>query len=81
MITDWGDDDLMLCQITSKDKFDGMEVSLMAANFVNGNLPVNSDIRPNKIFTVSKSDIICSVGKISKKKYQEVISKLIVLVS
>ncbi|HRB19189.1 MAG TPA: type II toxin-antitoxin system PemK/MazF family toxin [Chitinophagales bacterium] len=80
VIADWGKEDIMLCQITSKAKHDGFEVELKSSDFENGGLPIDSHIRPNKIFTATKTDIIYTAGKINPKKYQEVINKLIHLV-
>ena len=51
VIADWGVDDIILCQITSKLKLDGYEIKLEASDFESGKLPVESHIRPNKIFT------------------------------
>lgn len=80
VIADWGNDDVMLCQITSKAKFDGIEIPLSSGDFETGNLPVNSNIRPNKIFTASKTTIIRTAGKIRKEKYQKVIERLTSLI-
>lgn len=80
VIAEWGGDDIMLCQITSKAKFDGLEVNLAATDFESGGLPVNSNIRPNKIFTADKKSVISHAGSLSQKKYKEVteaITKLI----
>jgi mRNA interferase MazF len=58
VIADWGSDDIMLCQITSKLKHDGYEIELKDSDFENGKLPLESNIRPNKIFTASRNNII-----------------------
>jgi mRNA interferase MazF len=80
VIADWGGEDVILCQITSKSKFDGIEIPLEEDDFDSGNLPVSSNIRPNKIFTADKRTIVGQAGHISSAKYDsvvKVISKLI----
>jgi len=48
-------DDIVVCQITSKSKSDPFALSLEAADFISGGLPIASFIRPNKIFTSENS--------------------------
>lgn len=81
VIADWGGDDVMLCQITSKLKSDGFEVNLASADFSSGILPVESNIRPNKIFTADKKTILSVAGSITDKKYQEVVKMVLQLIS
>ncbi|MBS1684532.1 MAG: type II toxin-antitoxin system PemK/MazF family toxin [Bacteroidetes bacterium] len=76
VIADWGGDDLILCQITSKSKNDGYEVELDPSGFTFGNLPVISNIRPNKIFTAARTTILTTRGHISDQKYRQVYQKL-----
>lgn len=73
VIADWGGEDVMLCQITSKMKRDGIGISLDARDFESGKLPVPSNIRPNKIFTADKQTIVGVAGRISDRKYESVI--------
>lgn len=80
VIADWGGDDIMLCQITSKSKFDGVEVSLEKDDFITGKLPVSSNIRPNKIFTADKSTIVGTAGQVSIAKYDQVVQAVIKLI-
>lgn len=81
VIADWGSEDVMLCQITSKTKSDGYEVNLSDTDFSSGMLPVQSNIRPNKLFTADKKSIISVAGKISDKKFREVVSQIVNLIS
>lgn len=76
VIADWGGDDVVLCQITTKTKADGFEVSLDANEFENGSLPIPSNIRPNKIFTAEKATLLSVKGTISETKYKEVYAVL-----
>ena len=80
VIADWGGDDIMLCQITSQAKRDGMEIPLQAADFSNGRLPIASHIRPNKIFTADRRIIRYVAGKIDEGKYREVAQRIVELV-
>lgn len=81
IVADWGGSDVMLCQITSQAKRDGLEVTLHADDFMSGKLPVSSHIRPNKIFTAERSLILYVAGKVRADKYQQVVREIVGLVS
>ena len=81
VIADWGGEDVICCQITSKLKNDSFEVTLNNSDFEKGSLPVNSNIRPNKIFTAHKSSILRSAGTVSQKKYDEVVEAIAKLIA
>ena len=81
VIADPGGSDVVLCQITSKAKYDGMEVSLFAADFVTGGLPVASNIRPNKLFTADRATLVGVAGTINSVRYQEVVRNIVALIS
>ncbi|MEP7127925.1 MAG: type II toxin-antitoxin system PemK/MazF family toxin [Chitinophagales bacterium] len=81
VIADWGGSDVMLCQITSKIKFDGHEVGLTANDFEEGKLPLDSNVRPNKIFTAHKNSILSVNGTITEGKYNEVVLQIVRLIS
>jgi mRNA interferase MazF len=70
-------DDVILCQITSKNVSDSYAVSLISSDFAEGKLPKNSNIRPNRLFTAESSIILYRAGKLKPKKLQEVTSKII----
>jgi mRNA interferase MazF len=53
-------DDLILCQITSKPYASSNALTLKSADFKSGHLPIDSYIRPDKLFT---SDISV-IGKV-----------------
>jgi mRNA interferase MazF len=80
VIADWGGDDIMLCQITSQAKRDGLEIPLQAMDFTHGCLPINSHIRPNKIFTAHRRIIRYVAGQIDDRKYGEVAQRIVELV-
>ena len=71
----------MLCQITSQGKSDGQEIGLSSSDFSSGNLPIESNIRPNKIFTADKRIILSVAGHIGKTKYNEVVKGITTLIS
>ena len=43
-------------------------IPLISTDFVNGSLPVASNIRPGQIFTADKNIVIKKAGSISKNK-------------
>ena len=67
-------EDLILCQITSKARFDGYSIPMTAEDFASGGLPLESFIRPNRLFTVSQRVIVRSVGRIKQEKLGEVLA-------
>lgn len=73
-------DDIILCQITSQNTKDKYSISLRKIDFVLGDLSVNSNIRPNRIFTADKSIILYKVGSIKENKIKEVIQKIVDIV-
>ena len=65
-------EDILLCQITSQDVKDQFSISLNQSDFLSGGLPKKSNIRPNRIFTASKSIILYKAGLVSSSKQTEV---------
>ncbi|WP_421907854.1 type II toxin-antitoxin system PemK/MazF family toxin [Methanolacinia petrolearia] len=65
-------DDLILCQITSRNRNDNYSVPLSDSDFVEGAIKVKSVIRPNRIFTAEKSIILYRIGKVNPAKAGEV---------
>lgn len=64
-------DDIILCQITSKTYSSSCPVQLQTVDFVDGGLPVDSYIRPDKLFTADISVISNVYGNITRKKIRE----------
>ncbi|MBV6404373.1 MAG: hypothetical protein GFGODING_01123 [Flavobacteriales bacterium] len=81
VVADWGGDDIILCQITSQSKRDGLEVPLSETDFDTGRLPIPSHIRPNKIFTPDRRIIRTVAGKVSDTKYRQVVTRITALIS
>ena len=65
-------DDLILCQITSKDHPDPYQIRLNISDFEKGNLNINSFIKPSILFTVRNSIILYKAGKVKENKIKEV---------
>ncbi len=55
------DDDLILCQITSRKISDGYSIQLDESDFEQGSLKQLSNIRPNRIFTADKTSFFINV--------------------
>ena len=66
------DDDIVLCQVTSKDKGDKLAIELGIDDFLEGGLTRVSYIRPSRIFTAEKSIIQYKAGSIKKEKSDQV---------
>ena len=66
------DDDIIMCQITSKARRDKYAVQLDPTDFVHGRLNVSSNIRPNKLFTGNKKIVQYKIGSLKMKKIKEV---------
>ena len=74
-------DDVILCQITSQTIKDKYSVAIKKTDFVSGSLSVNSNVRPNRIFTADKSIILYKVGSIKENKIKEIVQKIVEIVS
>ncbi len=52
VVADLTGDDIIICLITSQNAKDNYAISLASDNLANGQLKQNSNIRPNKLFTI-----------------------------
>src|SRR5687768_11849871 len=68
--------DVILCQITSQAMSDSYAVPLIERDFTSGGLRQISNVRPNRLFTAENSIILYRAGTISVAKMQEVLTKL-----
>jgi mRNA interferase MazF len=73
VLADLQGDDIILCQITSKNTKDSYAIALDNSDLVSGSLSVASNIRPNRLFTADKKIIAYALGRISQNKYQGVV--------
>lgn len=69
-------DDLILCQITSKAYSSSKPIKLTSADFVKGSLPIDSYIRPDKLFTTDASIISRTYGELNTVKTNEVLAAI-----
>lgn len=74
-------DDLIVCQITTVTRTDSYAIPLTATDFATGSLPHPSIIRTNRLFTADSRLVIRTAGALSQSKLQEVITKLVVLLT
>lgn len=79
VIADWGGADVMLCQITSQTKADGLEIPLVQGDFETGGLPIASNIRPNKIFTADRRIVLRIAGRLNAMKHARVAEAIVAL--
>ena len=73
-------DDVILCQITSQVLKDTYAVSLKSPDFIQGELSLDSNIRPNRLFTADKKIILYKIGSVNNEKLTEVTDRLIEIV-
>jgi mRNA interferase MazF len=69
--------DLIVAQITTKQRNDDYQVVLSQKDLTQGALKVNSFIRPNKILSIRSSIIIYKLGTLKNEKTNEVIDKIV----
>jgi len=81
ILADLPGDDIIVCQITSKSKSDPLALPIIRHDFTTGGLPVDSFIRPNKIFTADKNIILSVAGHLSETKICDAINAVITIVS
>ncbi|MEW5986605.1 MAG: type II toxin-antitoxin system PemK/MazF family toxin [Chloroflexota bacterium] len=74
-------DDLILCQITGQSVSDGYAIPVATTDFVTGTLKKSSNIRPNRLFTADANIILYRAGTLATAKMQEVIAKIIQIIS
>lgn len=74
-------DDVILCQITSQTIRDQYAISINDDDFENGSLKQPSNIRPNRLFTADSHIILYRTGNLRREKINEVISKVVQIVS
>jgi mRNA interferase MazF len=81
VISDEFNDDILLCQITSKMiQKDDYSIEIKKDETINGTLSIDSLVRCNMIFTANKHIIIKKICKVNIIKYKNVISKIIKLI-
>ena len=74
-------DDVILCQITSRSVADSYAIHITNIDFAGGGLPRDSNIRPNRLFTADANIVLYRAGVLTAKKVQEVVAKIIQIIS
>lgn len=69
-------EDLILCQITSKAYSSSNPIKLISADFVKGSLPVDSFVRPDKLFTTDASIVSRIYGELEPAKTAEILAAI-----
>jgi len=70
-------DDLILCQITSRQVQDRDAIPLEDKDFASGGLRQPSNVRPNRIFTADRALVLYRAGNLNARKLSEVVDGLI----
>lgn len=65
VLTSLPGDDILLCQITSQNPSGKFSVNITPIEFTEGSLPVDSNIRAEKIFTADTNIILRKAGHVS----------------
>ena len=75
-----GGEDIILCQITSRNRTDRWSVNITDRDFESGGLKIESFIRPDRIFTADKSLILYKAGRLKLEKINEVEDTLVKII-
>ena len=70
-------DDIILCQITSRQVTDSYAIPLSISEFQTGSLKQESNVRPNRIFTADRRIVLYRAGQVFPEKIQEVVQRVI----
>jgi mRNA interferase MazF len=73
VLADLPGDDIIICQITSQPTNDIFAQPLRVEDFVSGALPIDSFIRPLRVFTADKHIVFSKVGQITTERINKVI--------
>jgi mRNA interferase MazF len=77
VLADLKGDDIILCQITSKNVRNSMAISLKSSDFIDGSLRQLSNIRPDRIFTADKNIVIYKAGRLNPSIINKVVKTVI----
>lgn len=70
-------DDIIVCQITTRDSQDRYAIPLKQSDFASGHLRQPSNIRPNRLLTVDTSLILYRAGVLQEEKVSHVIDGVV----
>jgi len=80
VITNLTGNDLILCQITSKNVSDSYSILIKEVDFSSGSLNKISNVRPNKLFTADSRIILYKIGRLKEEKISEIIQSIITII-
>jgi len=72
--------DIILCQITSRNVNDSYAISVNDCDFADGGLKQPSNIRPNRIFTADNQIILYKIGNLKSEKVAEVVASTVKII-
>ena len=76
IITPLEGDDLIMCQITSKEIRDKYAITLAMSDIADGSFHYSSNIRPNRIATLDEKLIEKKIARLNNHKFQKVVEAL-----
>ena len=79
VVADLEGDDVILCQITSKNVKDRYAIKIKDDDFEEGSLRAISNVRPNRIFTADEHIILYKVGHLSKEKVETIVEAIVMI--
>lgn len=71
ILADLKGNDYIMLQITSKNVRDSYAIPLISTDFTSGSLKTDSNVRPNKIFTLDRQLILYRIGHLTDQKLKE----------
>lgn len=77
VLADLEGEDILLCQITSQQTKDKHSIALNKNDFNIGSLPIDSYIRPTRIFTANKNIIIKKSGQVKANIFENVVNTIV----
>jgi len=77
VITELEGDDLILCQITSRQVGDKYAVPLEQSDFESGTLKQKSNVRPNRLFTADSRIVLYQIGHLKREKMAEIVESIV----
>jgi len=69
--------DMLVCQVTSRDKNDPDAVALEANDFANGGLPKRSFALPGQLFTANTSIVTHQAGQLNDSVVNEIVDRIV----
>jgi mRNA interferase MazF len=77
VLADAGRGDLVLCQITSRPYGDARAEPLTASDFAAGGLPVDSWVRPAKLFTAHLDLVHVTMGVLQLDAHRRIVEAIV----